>query len=184
MKVLRANLEGKNLAELIKAVLIFMDGLGINLSIFLDGLSWGDVGCIQDAKIRYERSALMNSKELPGILRRWWKPPRPTGLKKQRPRGAAQVMKGFTVECMETVLDQELEDIALSLSSPAGKDIQEENLTSVIFKKMIDDMQIQAPVLWRLLRNMAYTQSQQARNAEKNPDKVSFLYGSQEKITI
>lgn len=171
---LRANLQGKNLVDLIRSVLIFMDGLGINLPIFLDGLSWGDADCIQDAKIRYERSALMNSSELPGILRRWWKPPRSTGSKKKRPRGAAQVMEKFSAECTEAVLEQEMEAIALSLSSPAGEDIKEDNLTSLVFDKMINDMEMQAPVLWKMLQNMAYTPAQRARNTQKKPDKVRF----------
>jgi hypothetical protein len=54
-----------------------------------------------------------------------------------------------------------------------GEDITEKALTSLVFKKMIEDMKDKAPTLWKLLRNMAYTPDQQKRNTEKNPDKVS-----------
>jgi hypothetical protein len=62
-QVLRDQLQGKSLVGPIRHILTVMDGLGINLPIFLDALSWGDPECIQDAKIWYSRSALMNSKE-------------------------------------------------------------------------------------------------------------------------
>jgi|SRR6266481_72265 len=91
-QVLRDQLQGKGLVGPIQHILTIMDGLGINLPIFLDALSWGDPECIQDAKIRYSRSALMNGKELPGILQCWWKPPRSSGSKKRWPRGARPVM--------------------------------------------------------------------------------------------
>jgi hypothetical protein len=170
---LRANLQGKNLVELIRPVLILMDQQGINLPILLDAISWGDADCIQDAKIRYERSAFMNSRELPVILRRWWKPPRSTVLRKKRPRGAACIMECFAAECTEATLNRELEAVASSLISPVGEDIKEETLTSLVFNKMIVSMQNQAPVLWKLLHSMAYTPTQQARNSAKKPDKVS-----------
>ena len=120
-QVLRDQLEGKSLVGPIRHILTTMDGLGINLPIFLDALSWGDPECIQDAKIRYSRSALMNSKELTGILRRWWKPPRSSGSKKRRSRGAGPVMQNFASECTESILDQELEAIAVHLVSIGGR---------------------------------------------------------------
>ena len=61
-QILRDCLKGKSLVGPIKHVLVVMDGMGINLPIFLDALSWGDPECILDAKIRYAKSALMNSK--------------------------------------------------------------------------------------------------------------------------
>ncbi|KAG5645939.1 hypothetical protein DXG03_004729 [Asterophora parasitica] len=63
---LRKNLEGQDLSAKVAYVLCVMDSVGINLPIFLDALSWGDKGCILDGKIRYERTALMTSVELPG----------------------------------------------------------------------------------------------------------------------
>jgi hypothetical protein len=170
---LRANLQGKNLAELIKPVLLLMDWQGINLPILLDAVSWGDADCIQDPKIRYSRSALMNSRELPEILWHWWKPPWATGSRKKRPKGATQVMESFAAECTKVIFNRELEEVASSLISLVGEDIKEETLISLVFNRMVVGMQNQAPVVWKLLRSMAYTPTQQMRNSEKNPVKVS-----------
>ena len=56
-QILRDNLKEKSLVGPIRHVLVVMDGMSINLPIFLDALSWGDPECIQDAKIQYARSA-------------------------------------------------------------------------------------------------------------------------------
>jgi hypothetical protein len=151
-----------------------MDRLGINVPIFLDALSWGDAGCIQDAKVRYARSSLMNSKELPHILRCWWRPPRSAG-KNKRARGAGPTMESFAAECTQHILNWELEAIATYLVSPMGEDITEETLTSLVFSEVIEDMKNDALTLWQLLRTMAYIPDQQKQNTEKNPDKVSVL---------
>ncbi|KAJ6581528.1 hypothetical protein B0H19DRAFT_885312, partial [Mycena capillaripes] len=79
----------------VKMVLLYMDGVGINLPNFLDAVSRGDQACTLDAKIRFERSALLNSVELSEILRRWWKPPRQQKSKKARPKGAKSAMQNF-----------------------------------------------------------------------------------------
>ncbi|OAX34726.1 hypothetical protein K503DRAFT_645542, partial [Rhizopogon vinicolor AM-OR11-026] len=57
----------------VEYILRCMDDVGLNLPIFLDLVSWGNPDCITNAKIRYERTALMVSEELPSILRRWHK---------------------------------------------------------------------------------------------------------------
>jgi hypothetical protein len=177
-QLLREGLQGKSLLTPVKHVLAVMDTLGINVPIFLDALSWGDSDCIQDAKTRYARSALMNSEELPGILRRWWKPPRTVTSRKKRARGARPVMEEFAVECAQDIINRELEAISGSLLSPAGEDIKEETFTSLIFNQMITDMMTNAPTLWKLLRGLAYTPKQHKVNTEKNPDKVSFCESS------
>ncbi|KAJ7938842.1 hypothetical protein B0H13DRAFT_1496236, partial [Mycena leptocephala] len=110
----------------VKMILALMDGIGINVPIFLDALSWGDAACTLDAKIRYERSALLNSTELPNILQRWWKPPRRPGSKKARPKGATAAMQNFAFNCSLQVLELELENLADIFKSPAGPDVTEE----------------------------------------------------------
>jgi hypothetical protein len=173
-QLLRENLQrqGKDVAGPIRQVLTAMDEAGIDLTILLDGVSWGTPDCIQDAKIRYARSTLLSSKELLSILRRWRKPPRPTGSKDKRPKGAKHTLDSFAGECCQDMLDQELESIAGLFVSPAGDDIKEETLTSLVFDEMIEEMKTHAPTLWCILRGLAYTPEQEKRNTEKNPDKV------------
>ncbi|KAJ7830454.1 hypothetical protein B0H14DRAFT_2515846 [Mycena olivaceomarginata] len=171
---LRANLED-GLASKIKATLTVMDGLGINLPILLDGLSWGDPGCNLDAKIRYERSALLNSTELPGILHRWWKPPRAASNKKRRPKGAKDIMQDFAVNCSLQVLELELESLADLFKSPAGLDVTEEELTGVSLPKMITEVKKNAPNLWQVLTHLARSPTQLERSPKKDPSKIILI---------
>ncbi|KIM73719.1 hypothetical protein PILCRDRAFT_92920 [Piloderma croceum F 1598] len=115
-QILKDKWQGRSLLEPVKYVLAVMDGLGINMPIFLDAVCWGDADCIQDAKVCYARSALMNSKELLGILQHWWRPPRSTGSKNKRARGAGPIMENFAVECTQHILDRELEIVMMVIS--------------------------------------------------------------------
>ncbi|KAF8064098.1 hypothetical protein FPV67DRAFT_1420267 [Lyophyllum atratum] len=170
---IRQRLEEQDLAMKVTQTLHFMDSVGINLPIFLDALSWGDESCTQEGKVRYERAALMNSQELPGILRRWLKPPRTPGSKKKHPRGAAPTMKAFALDCVEEVVDRELELLAPHLKSPAGDDVQAETLTSTGFEGMQKDVEAAAPSCFRLFQKMASRRSQHIRNTEKRKSELT-----------
>lgn len=171
--LLRENLRADELPQKLEIILTTMDTLGINLPIFLDALSWGDVACTRNPKIRYARTSLMTSAELPKILRRWWKPPRSTSHI-SRVKGGREAMENFAAECTEDLLNRELEAVAKFLLSPAGEDIREENFTSIIFEELIESMKAAAPRLWSLLRSLAYTPKQERRNKQKDPEKVSI----------
>jgi hypothetical protein len=58
----------------------------------------------------------------------------------------------------------------LFLSPP--EELSEEHLTSLDFGEMKDSVQRHAPVLWRVLRQAAYTPAQTTRNKHKDPDMV------------
>ncbi|KAJ7272232.1 hypothetical protein C8J57DRAFT_1435196 [Mycena rebaudengoi] len=151
-----------------------MDALGINLPIFLHALSWGDASCITDAKIRYARSSLMVSKELPGILKRWLSPPRSATSHHARAKGAKSVMESFAKDCMQTSIECELEAIAPILSSPVGNDVDEEELTGTSFVDLIEVIQDRAPHTWGLVRRMAFSRTQEQRNTRKVPVTIVF----------
>src|SRR5580693_6921846 len=86
-----------------------MDSQSINLPIFLDALSWGDPGCHSNPKVQYARTALMVSDKLPGILERWYKPPRTQREKKGRqPAGAQQTLREFALQCVSGCVDREM----------------------------------------------------------------------------
>lgn len=53
---------GEDIAGKVKATLKFTASQKINLPIFLDALSWGDVGCHSDRVIQYARTSLLVSK--------------------------------------------------------------------------------------------------------------------------
>ena len=60
-----------SLVEKIVKVLEVMEDLKINLTIFLDALSWGDAACISNATVCYAHTGLMKSEELLLILHHW-----------------------------------------------------------------------------------------------------------------
>ena len=92
-----------SIAARIRAILYFMDAMGLNLPLFLDYLSWGDVECVQDPQIWYERTALMVSDELPKILKRWLSPPRSADTHDVRAMGGKQYLEQFVVDTMQEI---------------------------------------------------------------------------------
>ncbi|KAJ7082067.1 hypothetical protein B0H15DRAFT_952744 [Mycena belliarum] len=162
-------------AQKIFKILTFMDGHDVSLAELLDAISWGDEDCTLNGYIRNHRTMLLNSAELPEILQRWWKPPRPRKGKKARPKGARVPMQRFALECTERVLEEELELAANILKSPTGEDIKEAHLTGVSFPKMVSQVKRVAPNLWRLLFRLARSESQQERNPKKNPANIVLV---------
>jgi hypothetical protein len=69
------------------------------------------------------RPSLMHSKELPGIIRCWWKPPLSPGSHHSWPKGGRDVLEAF--EVMRSTIKRELDSLAQILSSLAGKDVDE-----------------------------------------------------------
>ncbi|TBU39401.1 hypothetical protein BD309DRAFT_1003757 [Dichomitus squalens] len=59
------------------------------------------------------RSALMGSEELPRILERWYKVPRASSSRHHhvRPQGARKALEEFALECVEEIVDRELEPL-------------------------------------------------------------------------
>ncbi|KAJ7868006.1 hypothetical protein B0H13DRAFT_2253848 [Mycena leptocephala] len=139
-----------------------MDGQGITLANLLDGISWGDEECTQNAKIRVDRTQLLNSAELPGILQRWGSL-----------HGARAVMQNFAFDCSQQILEEEMEQLVKAFKSPAGDDVKEEHLTGISFPQMVARVKKIAPNLWVVLSRLARSQSQQERSPMKNPTNVS-----------
>ena len=54
---------GAAVADKVAAVLHYMNSVGLNLTLFLDLVSWGDEECVTHPKIRCEQTGLMVSTE-------------------------------------------------------------------------------------------------------------------------
>ena len=158
------------LAEKIRGILAHILRAGLTLGSFLHAVSWGDAGCVRDPQIRAARTTLMNSPELPVILKNWWMPPHTSASRKSRPQGAHSVLEEFTVECVRGTLDGELDTLCDQFRTP--DDIQEEFFTGTHFKQLTEQCKTVAPMLWSLLSASAYTKSQVHRNSKKTPSKV------------
>ncbi|KIJ04333.1 hypothetical protein PAXINDRAFT_142010, partial [Paxillus involutus ATCC 200175] len=152
-----------------------MNKLGLNLTLFLDLLSWGDPECITNHKIRYERSGLMVSEELPSILERWYKPPRTAGSTSKRAQGARPALERFAFLCVGDVVEAELDGIKDTMHCPA-EDLSTEGLTSLFIEDLILKLSSPGfggtPKFWSLLTRVTQTRTQKLRNKEKIPDLV------------
>ena len=60
--------ETSNVADRVRKVIDFMSTVNLDLTGFLDALSWGDRSCFNDPKIQYARSTLLKSERLPHLL--------------------------------------------------------------------------------------------------------------------
>ncbi|KAI6140218.1 hypothetical protein BKA82DRAFT_4331999 [Pisolithus tinctorius] len=123
-----------NIAEKVLTVLPCMDSVGLNLPLFLDFLSWGDQECIVNAKIRYECTALMVSKELPGILECWRSPP----------RASCTVMEEFAFSCVGEVVEKELQGIQELAMCPSDE-VSDSGLTRFLIKDIV--LKLSSPAL-------------------------------------
>ncbi|KAH9474970.1 hypothetical protein JR316_0012069 [Psilocybe cubensis] len=161
----------------VREVLKYLDSKNFKIIDFLDGLSWGDMACTQDPKIRTERSLLLNSPKLGDILHRWCCPPRPAGSSKARPKGAFPTMHEFAVGHIGKEVDQELEQISALLKSPTAIDVEENTLTNTSFEKIAAEMEKSMPTLWKLLDIFLYRNSQRKRNQTKtSSEKIKVIF--------
>jgi len=155
------------------AVLGCIEEQGLTLAIFLWVISWNNVHLIKDNTARHAHTALMNSEELPGILKNWYKPPRKhnSGVRTQ---AAHEVMTGFALGITFGILDNEISALANIMSLPQ-EHLSEETLLSIHWKELISDVQEMALTTWRIFRHTAYTPLQDSRNTIKDPDSVGHI---------
>jgi hypothetical protein len=154
----------------IHSVLDHMHQLSINLPILLWAISWNMERLINDDKIRWARTTLMVSDELPAILRNWWRPPRSHG-KGIRTRAGSIAVKELGVEIVTESIDKEMKALTPVLSLPKD-DLSEELLLAIKWNDTVAQVKDLAPTMWSLFRTAAYTQKQDRRNRSKNPDSV------------
>ncbi|EMD36481.1 hypothetical protein CERSUDRAFT_74440 [Gelatoporia subvermispora B] len=118
------------------------------------------------SKIRYARTTLTHSKELPTILKNMYKPPRRhgTGI---RTKGASSILKMWATELVNDAINNEMKKLHPHFLSPQHK-LSEESLLGVSWQPMIDTTRSTALTLWSILRRASYTRKQEQRNKKKN----------------
>ncbi|KAH6877028.1 hypothetical protein BKA70DRAFT_1127733 [Coprinopsis sp. MPI-PUGE-AT-0042] len=168
-----SKLNSESIYEAVKRVNNAMgESPAIDLPIYLDAVSWGSEECIRDASIRFQRSALLHSSQLPGILDRWETPPRSSsGI--TRPVGASNALESFAVKTTARLIEKELKVIGPLLRLPSGKDITREELTSRPVESVIQQMKEKGTLLWELLENCLASRDQRSRNTHKDSEKVT-----------
>jgi hypothetical protein len=147
-----------------------MDGLRINLPILLWAISWNVEDLISDPYVKFNRTALMMSEELPTILLHWFKPPRShnQGI---RTKAAQEILADWALERLLDMINQEMKTVG-NLLDYSKESLHEETLLDISFKQLVPDVREAAPILWKILRHAAYTPAQEARNTLKDPDAV------------
>jgi len=150
-----------------------MESLEIDLAILLWAVSWNVPELVSDSRVRFMRTSLMKSDELPTILAHWHRPPRTHGTG-TRTTAANLTMESWAKETVCKAMDIELRALTLAMSSPQDE-LTEESLLSIQWQDMIDKVKVKAPTVWYLLRHCAYTPNQEKRNKIKNPDPVRPL---------
>ncbi|KAI0630349.1 hypothetical protein C8Q77DRAFT_1219914 [Trametes polyzona] len=169
--------------ERVRNILKCMDNNGMNLPMFLDALSWGDEDCVNDPKVRYERTALMVSEELPHILKRWYRAPRTSTSRAHyvRPAGARKALEEFAMDCAAEILDRELESTAHLFRSPEDS-LSEAALTSFDFAEValrLQDPVLGAPRAWTLLHGAMQrarrSRSESRSQSRKNPTYLQYM---------
>ncbi len=169
---LRSQIPEANLLPMVLVTLNLWDFLGIDLPIFLDAVSWGDLGCRQNEKVQHVRTTLMQSDELAGIIRRWHRPPR-LWRKGKRPMAARKILDDFVLERVKDRVNDDMKRASTCFLSPP-EDFSEHDLTSVNYTELISEAKLAAPFVWELFQVAACTQKQREYNKAKNPDLVRF----------
>jgi hypothetical protein len=140
-------------------VLDLMDTLHLNLPLFLWAISWNVPKLTADNRVRFARTALMVSDELPGILAHWHRPPRSHG-QGIHTKAAKKSLNDWALDTICETLDDELAMLkpAMSLSQ---QDLSEEALLFISWKDMILEVKSMALTLWKLFRYTLYMPRQQ-----------------------
>jgi hypothetical protein len=172
LRSLRQSVDDHSLAERVRSVLNFMKSVNINLPILLWAISWNIPELVSDLNVSAERTALMVSDELPGILAHWRRPPRKhnSGI---RTKAAYDTMNKFALDTVLETVGYEMDALEGIFKSPQAE-LSEESLLKIKWKEMSADVNREAPTMWNLLRHATYTQKQESRNTKKNPETVSL----------
>jgi hypothetical protein len=168
-----------DIAERVVNILKFMEELHVNLPIFLWAISWNVEELVSNPQVRFARTTLMHSEELPGILTHWHRPPRQhnAGV---RTRAAKLAMNNWALETVCEAVDDELSALGPTMQLPQD-DLSEEALLGIRIQDMIPEVQTIAPILWKLVCHLTCSHTQLRRNKYKNPEPVAYhtlCYGS------
>ena len=160
------------LVERVLLVLHYMESQQVDLAILIWAISWNVSELITNPTVRFMRTSLMVSDELPLILARWHKPPRTHGSG-TRTKAGCKVMDAWALDTVFETVDHEMDALKPIMDSPQ-QHLSEESLLGIKWQDVIQDVKASAPTTWSLFRRIAYTPKQDSRNKTKNPDPVTY----------
>ncbi|KAK7015543.1 hypothetical protein VNI00_019077 [Paramarasmius palmivorus] len=143
----------------VRRVLEVLEEEDMDIAIFLDLLSWGDL-----------------SQELSGILQRWARPPRSRNQKKKRASGGRRALVDFAREVIREAGEDELRRISPPLQTPSVIDVKVESLTKFDFESKREDFIHDAPILSTLIEELAVPPHRRhAKRPRKSDSKMLVL---------
>jgi len=153
----------EGIAARVRMVLDRIDEVGLDLPIFLDAVCWGNGQLVADGKVKYERSVLMHSEELPRILER---------CETNSPQ-AKSVLKNHALSTIKTAIDAEM-DCAVSELTVTGEEIGEEKLLTITQKDMVDRLRPVTGTLWEILDSSTTSKGKSRNKYTHDPQKVGY----------
>ncbi|KAI0670268.1 hypothetical protein C8Q78DRAFT_1090586 [Trametes maxima] len=147
-----------------------MRSLRLDLPLLLWSMSYNVPELVEDQLVKFERTALLSSSELPSLLRAWHKPPRSHG-RGIKSKGGSRAIDVFALERVVSTVRREMVDIGVYMRTEPS-DLSADNLLSIKISDMKAAVKACAPTLWSLLRQCSWTSRQAKRNTMKDPDTV------------
>ena len=130
-------------AALVVEALSGLSLLGLNVPLLLELMSWGNLHCHNDLKIKTSRTELMHYKGLSQLLTTWHCPP-PPAVGGRHPAGACDVMEDWVFNTVIDIMLHELDQlVAPLLKSPPT--VTAESFGVSILRQLL--------LIWKQVRN-------------------------------
>jgi len=129
-------------ASLVVEALSSLSLLGLNVPLLLELMSWGNLHCRNDLKIKTSRTELMQYKGLAQLLTTWHRPPPPAAGGK-RPAGACDVMEDWAFNIVIDIVSHELDQLVAPLLKSPPK-VTAKSLLSIDLKAIVINMEVSA----------------------------------------
>jgi len=154
----------EDLVKRVEMALVCMDNLGLDLPILLHALSWSNEPLISNNTAKYHRSVLMNSLELPEILKQWSK----------KSEAARRSLTQWATDHVTQLINTEMNAVVEKLRCD-GEDLSEETFLSITPRSVTLLLKPEVPTLWRILKSASRTSQQEKRKKEELKKVYAFI---------
>ncbi|KAI0092039.1 hypothetical protein BDY19DRAFT_990787 [Irpex rosettiformis] len=111
------------------------------------------------AKIKYARTALLQSDEFPLLVRKWRQGRARVHNKGYSTRGARDALDEWSLENVNMLINQEMRALGPVMKAPVN-DLTEEKLLNINLEQLETTVQEKAPTLWNILHHASTTPTQ------------------------
>ncbi|KAI0692067.1 hypothetical protein C8T65DRAFT_745287 [Cerioporus squamosus] len=140
----------------------------LDLLLLLWAISYQEPRLVTDELAKFERTALLSSSELLGLLKTWHKPPRAHSQGTQS-KGASEAVDKFVIDRAASILQQEMVAVGKYMRTNVAE-LSEEHLLSIKISELKEDIKKIAPTVWSLILRCSWTRRQEKENKLKDPE--------------